>query len=74
MNRSVIPGPSPAHQRSATRNQRTSRGWQREAAEALIAGRGVIVAEYFDTGLSREVPWARRPPGSGTAVSRDGFA
>ena len=27
----------------------------------LTAGRGVIVAEFFDTGESRTLPWARRP-------------
>ncbi|MQA97702.1 MAG: hypothetical protein GEV11_24900 [Streptosporangiales bacterium] len=39
----------------------TSHGWQREAAESLIAGAGVIVADYFDAGVSREVPWGQRP-------------
>ena len=27
----------------------------------LIAGHGVIVAEFFDTGHSRTLAWARRP-------------
>ena len=27
----------------------------------LAAGVGVITAEFFDTGESRELPWARRP-------------
>jgi site-specific DNA recombinase len=27
----------------------------------LVAGQGVIVAEFFDTGESRTLPWARRP-------------
>ena len=27
----------------------------------LVAGRGVIVAEFFDAGESRVLPWARRP-------------
>ena len=27
----------------------------------LTAGRGVIVAEFFDTGESRTLPWSRRP-------------
>jgi len=27
----------------------------------LIAGRGIIMAEFFDTGESRTLPWARRP-------------
>lgn len=39
----------------------SSCGWQREAAEQVIAGRGMIVAEFFDVGCSRRVPWAQRP-------------
>jgi site-specific DNA recombinase len=39
----------------------TSRGWQREAAETVIAGRGVIVADFFDVGCSRRLPWTERP-------------
>ena len=31
----------------------------RRASE--LAGRGVIVAEFFDTGETRALPWARRP-------------
>ena len=34
---------------------------QREQAGALVRGRGIIVAEFFDTGESREAAWARRP-------------
>lgn len=39
-----------------------SRGWQIGRARALIepAG-GVVVAEYFDIGQSRSLPWKRRP-------------
>src|SRR6516164_1899345 len=39
----------------------TSRARQREQAEALVRGHGVIVAELFDVGESRAVAWARRP-------------
>src|SRR5260370_40396613 len=39
----------------------TSRARQREQAAALTAGHGLIVAEFFDTGQSRAVAWARRP-------------
>ena len=39
----------------------TSRARQREQAEALVRGHGVIVAEFFDVGESRTVAWARRP-------------
>lgn len=42
-------------------DRRTSYGWQREAADSLITGEGAIVADYFDAGCSREVPWSRRP-------------
>ena len=35
-------------------------GWQREVAEETIRGRGVIVAEYFDEGCSRRLPWRER--------------
>src|SRR6478752_2048966 len=39
----------------------TSRTRQREQAEALVRGHGVIVAEFFDAGQSRTVAWGRRP-------------
>ena len=39
----------------------TSQARQREQAEALVRGHGVIVAELFDVGESRTVAWARRP-------------
>ena len=38
-----------------------SRARQREQAEALVRGRGVIVTEFFDAGQSRTVAWGRRP-------------
>jgi site-specific DNA recombinase len=38
-----------------------SRARQRDLAAALVAGHGRIVAEYFDIGQSRVLPWARRP-------------
>ena len=38
-----------------------SRARQRDLAGALVAGHGRIVAEYFDAGQSRMLPWARRP-------------
>src|SRR5215475_14672522 len=38
----------------------SSLGWQREGASEVIAGRGRIVAEFFDVGCSRRVPWAHR--------------
>ena len=39
----------------------TSRARQLQQAVMLVAGRGVIVAEFFDAGESRTLPWARRP-------------
>ncbi|MGC9669902.1 recombinase family protein [Planosporangium sp. 12N6] len=40
----------------------SSRIWQRRRASALIEPRGGrIVAEYFDIGQSRSLPWQRRP-------------
>jgi site-specific DNA recombinase len=39
----------------------TSRVRQRDQAGALVAGNGRIVAEYFDVGQSRVLPWSRRP-------------
>jgi len=38
----------------------TSRARQREQAEALVRGHGVIVTEFFDAGESRTVAWGRR--------------
>ena len=40
---------------------RTSRAWQRGQAEVLVGTDSVIVAEFFDIGFSRSIPWARRP-------------
>jgi len=39
-----------------------SYNWQKSRSQALIepAG-GIIVAEYFDVGQSRSLPWKRRP-------------
>ena len=40
----------------------SSRGWQLSRSRSLISAHGgVIVAEYFDVGLSRSLPWKRRP-------------
>jgi site-specific DNA recombinase len=38
----------------------SSLGWQWDSASEVIAGRGRIVAEFFDVGCSRRVPWERR--------------
>ncbi|WP_080644102.1 recombinase family protein [Salinispora arenicola] len=39
-----------------------SRNWQRNRATGLIEpASGIIVAEFFDIGLSRSLPWKRRP-------------
>jgi site-specific DNA recombinase len=40
----------------------SSRGWQLSRSTSLIAPQGgQIVAEFFDIGLSRSLPWKRRP-------------
>jgi site-specific DNA recombinase len=39
----------------------TSWARQRDQARALVGGHGRIVAEFFDVGQSRVLPWARRP-------------
>src|ERR1700761_7128378 len=39
----------------------TSRARQLAQAVMLVAGRGVIVAEFFDAGESRALAWTRRP-------------
>ena len=39
----------------------TSRARQLQQAAMLVSGHGVITAEFFDTGQSRTLPWARRP-------------
>jgi DNA invertase Pin-like site-specific DNA recombinase len=39
----------------------SSHCWQRDVAENVIFGRGVIVAEFFDSGYSRRLPWVDRP-------------
>jgi site-specific DNA recombinase len=38
-----------------------SRARQLQQAVMLTAGRGIIVAGFFDSGESRTLPWARRP-------------
>jgi hypothetical protein len=39
----------------------SSKARQLQQAVMLTAGRGVIVAKFFDAGESRVLPWARRP-------------
>jgi site-specific DNA recombinase len=47
----------------------TSHARQLQQAELLVAGHGVIVAEFFDTGESRTLPWARRPQAAALVVA-----
>jgi site-specific DNA recombinase len=42
----------------------TSRRWQLECADDVIARSGQIVSEYFDVGFSRHRPWPNRPQAS----------
>ncbi len=39
----------------------SSRAWQLDSATQTIAGRGRIVAQFFDPGCSRRLPWTERP-------------
>jgi DNA invertase Pin-like site-specific DNA recombinase len=39
----------------------SSRHWQYDNAARLIAGNGVVAAEFFDAGFSRSLPWHQRP-------------
>ena len=50
----------------------SSRQWQYDQAVRLTAGHGPVVAEYFDVGYSRSLPWHRRPHAAALlrAVSR----
>ncbi|WP_238413250.1 recombinase family protein, partial [Saccharothrix deserti] len=49
---------------SEYQDRRSSRLWQREVCERLVAGHGVIVAEFFDEGASRCRRWCNRPEAS----------
>jgi DNA invertase Pin-like site-specific DNA recombinase len=42
-------------------DQASSARWQLDFANELVAGRGRIVAQFFDTGYSRRLPWPERP-------------
>jgi site-specific DNA recombinase len=42
----------------------SSHGWQREVADELIADHGTLLAEFFDVGCPRRLPWSRRPQAS----------
>jgi site-specific DNA recombinase len=46
----------------------SSRRWQRDVAEDLVAGHGRIVAAFFDSDRSRRLPWCDRPEAA--ALSR----
>jgi site-specific DNA recombinase len=39
----------------------SSKQWQMARAEAILPAGGQVVAEYFDIGQSRSLPWKRRP-------------
>ncbi|MFY1638281.1 recombinase family protein [Solwaraspora sp. WMMB335] len=42
-------------------DRESSRRWQWDCATDLIAGHGVVVAEFFDVGCSRRRAWVDRP-------------
>jgi len=67
---SFPPAPAPQRRfafcgRVSTEDQQdpeASRNWQLARARGLIEPvGGVVVAEFFDIGLSRSIPWKRRP-------------
>jgi site-specific DNA recombinase len=39
----------------------SSRQWQRDVVDDLVAGHGQVVAEFFDVSRSRRLPWCNRP-------------
>jgi hypothetical protein len=47
----------------------TSRARQLQQAVMLTAGHGTIVAEFFDAGESRILPWTRRPQAAALVAS-----
>ena len=47
----------------------TSRARQRDQADALVAGHGRIVADFFDAGETRVLPWSRRPQAAALLVA-----
>lgn len=50
-----------------------SRRWQLDRARALVDKHGGVVAEYFDIGQSRSIPWKRRPEAASLlAALKDG--
>ncbi|KOX19744.1 hypothetical protein ADK67_32900 [Saccharothrix sp. NRRL B-16348] len=49
---------------SEHQDRHTSRLWQLEMSELLVAGHGLIVAEFFDEGVSRRRRWSNRPEGA----------
>lgn len=42
-------------------DQASSHRWQRDVADNIIGDCGDIVAEFFDSGYTRRLPWAARP-------------
>jgi hypothetical protein len=52
----------------------SSRQWQYDQAVRLRAGHGPVVAEYFDVGYSRCLPWHHRPHADGQSNESDGLA
>lgn len=49
---------------SEHQDRHTSRLWQREMSELLVEGQGLVVAEFFDEGVSRRRRWSNRPEGA----------
>ncbi len=47
----------------------TSRSWQLLQAQAVTSGYGRVVAEFFDVGHSRVLPWSRRPEAAALLIA-----
>ncbi|MGC5054347.1 recombinase family protein [Micromonospora sp. DT48] len=50
----------------------SSRAWQLDSAHRTITYQGKIVAEYFDIGCSRRVPWHARPQAAALLTAATG--
>jgi DNA invertase Pin-like site-specific DNA recombinase len=51
----------------------SSRAWQLDSARQAIASRGCIVAEFFDVGCSRRLPWTERPEATALLAAAAGM-
>jgi site-specific DNA recombinase len=50
----------------------SSRRWQRDVADGVVAGHGTIAAEFIDLGYSRRLPSTDRPQAAALLASGHG--